>query len=448
MNISDKFIKYLFNLSQEPLTEPLKKAVNRCFLDYLGATLAGAKMLGRRGDNFISVLGEGKECTIIGYKKRGTLHTSTFVNGFSSHTAELDDGVISGIIHPGAPVFTSLISVAEKYNCSYDQFAMGAFIGYEAGVRLANAIQPNHKKLGYHASGTCGLIGAALGVGVMMKQSEKHLKDTLSAAVAAVHGTLKVLEDNSELKPYNIASSSSDAVVAAIVSNAGFQGPEDPLGGYAGFFAQNSGDNVKIDKLFKSENQSFAIEDVYVKPYAACRYCHPSIENALHLKSFIADSDNIEEIIIKTYELAVNKHDMTAVENISAAKMSIPFATAVSLIKGSASVDAYSEESVNDSNIKELMKKVKVLPDEEFSNSFPKKSIATMEIKLKNGERLHFRTDSPKGEADAPLSDKELSDKFHSLAIYGGLTYDLANKLSQKIREGNFSIKEILSHLN
>lgn len=447
MNISDKFINSLYALSQEALSQVILQAVNRCFLDYLGATLAGSKMLGKRGEKFIEFLGEGTDCTIIGFKEKGNLQTATFINGFSSHTAELDDGVISGIIHPGAPVFTALISVAEKNNCSYENFAKGVFLGYEAAVRLANAIQPVHKKLGYHASGTCGLIGAAIGVGVMLEQSEKQLKNTLSAAVAAVHGTLKVLEDNSELKPYNIASSSSDAVVAALVSEAGFEGPLDPLNGYAGFFAQNSANSFDQDKLFKVNHEVFAIEDVYVKPYAACRYCHPSIENALHLRQEIKNSEDIEEIVIKTYELAVNKHDMTHVENISSAKMSIPFATAVSLIKGSASVDAYSSESVNDKKIQDLMKKIKVYPEDEFSDAFPIKSIATMEIKLKNGKTLRSRTDAPKGEADLPLSNEELIDKFISLSTFSGLNRMKAEKISEKILTGDYLIKDILSQL-
>lgn len=448
MNFSDKFIIYLYNLSEQQVRPDIEKAVRRCFLDYLGATLAGAKMLGDRGSKMIDALGKGNDCTIIGYKQKGNLHTASFINGFSSHTAELDDGVISGIIHPGAPVFTSLISVAEKYGCSFSNFIKGAFIGYEAGVRLANSIQPKHKLLGYHASGTCGLIGAAIGVAVMLQQPGDKLKNTLSAAVASVHGTLKVLEDGSELKPYNIASAASDAVVAAMVSEAGFKGPDNPLEGYAGFFAQNSNGEFNQEKLFKKEDGVFAIEDVYVKPYAACRYCHPSIENALFLRDKL-NLEEINEIEIKTYELAVNKHDMTSVDNISSAKMSIPFAVAVSLIKGSANVDAYSEESVRDSNVQNLMKMVKVLPDSEFSIEFPLKSIATMEIKLKDGSKLFTRTDAPKGESNLPLTDEELKQKFVSLAQFAGMKKIKAESLASDILyNNNISIREILEILS
>ena len=266
--------------------------------------------------------------------------------------------------------------------------------------------------------------------------------------MAASHGTLKVLEDNSELKPYTIASASSDAVTAALVSEAGFIGPEDPLGGYAGFFAQTAGDKIRSEYLFKSPEQTFAIEDVYVKPYAACRYCHPSIENALALRNEINNSEDIEEIIVETYDLAVNKHDSTSVENIAAAKMSIPFAVAVTLAKGSAGVEAYNEESVADDLIKKIMKKIKVLPNEKFSQAFPDKSIASMDIKLKNGVSLHNRIDYPKGEANFPLSDEELTEKFISLATYSGLKKSVSIEISQKILEGGFDLKEILKHLN
>lgn len=448
MNISENFIKYLYNLSKNPLSAKLVKDVRRCFLDYLGVTLAGAKLLGSRGENLIKFLGEGDGSYIIGFNKKGSIQTAAFINGFSSHSAELDDGVISGIIHPGAPVFSSLFSVAEKYNSSFEHFIEGSFIGYEASVRLANAIQPSHKKLGYHATGTCGMIGAALGVGILLNQDEKKLKNTLSTAIAAAHGSLKVLEDNSELKPYNVASSSCDAIMAAMVAESGFEGANDPLNGYAGFLSQFAGDDYDLQKLFKTPEQTYAIEDVYVKPYAACRYCHPSIENALLLRNNINDPNDIDYIKVRTYELAVNKHDMTSVENVSAAKMSIPFAIAVSLVHGSANIGDYTLEAVQNNTIKNIMKKIQVTPDQQFSQEFPKKSIASLEIKLKNGKILNSKIDYPKGEANFPLTDDELIIKFISLALYSGLSKKKAESIVNEILFKNFIIKDIISLLS
>ena len=36
----------------------------------------------------------------------------------NSHVAELDDGVRYGVLHPGSPIISALLSVAEKENIS------------------------------------------------------------------------------------------------------------------------------------------------------------------------------------------------------------------------------------------------------------------------------------------------------------------------------------------
>ena len=38
------------------------------------------------------------------------LETAALINGLNSHVAEMDDGVRFGMIHPGAPLFSSFIA--------------------------------------------------------------------------------------------------------------------------------------------------------------------------------------------------------------------------------------------------------------------------------------------------------------------------------------------------
>ena len=435
-NKADEFLRGLFTLERCGTDDCVRHTVSRCFLDYLGATLAGSRILGKRGNSVMDMLGLGSpECTIVGFGRKGSLHTASFINGLSAHTAELDDGVIAGIIHPGAPVFTALMAVCERNHLKFDRFCIGAIVGYESSVRLAKAIQPSHKKLGYHASATCGLIGAAMSVGAALGYTFEEQKRTLSAAIASAHGTLKVLEDNSELKPFNVASAASDAIVAACIGKCGFEGPNDPLSGNAGFL-QRFSDDIDESLLYRRESDSLCLDEVYVKPYAACRYCHPSIENALKLRASNEFSvEDISDIEVQTYSLAVNKHDRTDISNISSAKMSIPFGAAVALCRGSASVDAYCDETIANEMICRTMKKVRVIPNNAFSKSFPAKSIATMRIRMTDGRVLEERTDEPKGESTAPLSDRELCDKFSSLARYAGIDKKATEEVVTELME-------------
>ncbi|MBR1792802.1 MAG: MmgE/PrpD family protein [Bacteroidales bacterium] len=439
-------MKDIVNLVSLPFDEKLIHQTKRCLMDYLGSTVAGATMLGHRSKTMIDELHSGDDCTLIGFGQQADMYTAAFINGFSSHIAELDDGVISGIIHPGAPILSALLPVAEKYSCSFEKLLQGIVAGYETSVRLANTIQPSHKKRGYHATATCGLIGAAVAIGVMRDFSFPELKATFAVASASSHGTLKVLEDNSELKPFNVATAAANALTASIVGKAGFNVPNDPLSGDSGFFAQNT-DDFDLNQLFRHKNTEPLIFDVYVKPYAACRYCHPSIDNALKLgQTHSLNANEIKSILIRTYSLAVNKHDHTDVQNVTSAKMSIPFATAVSLLHGKSGIEDYTDETIKDSAIVGLMKKIRVESNPSYSEVFPNKSIADMEVEMIDGTKFYEYTDLPKGESMAPLSDKEMEEKFLSLARYAGVVNP--QDIVDKINSDHPNIKQILKLLS
>ena len=53
-----------------------------------------------------------------------------------------------------------------------DDVLRGIIIGYEAAIRMGNCIQPGHRARGFHASGTVGTIGAAMGVAALLENAE------------------------------------------------------------------------------------------------------------------------------------------------------------------------------------------------------------------------------------------------------------------------------------
>ncbi|OQC68431.1 MAG: 2-methylcitrate dehydratase [Verrucomicrobia bacterium ADurb.Bin006] len=347
---------------------------------------------------------------------------AALVNGISSHAAELDDGVISGIVHPGAPLLSALLPVAEEQSIDGRRLLLGIVSGYEATVRLANAIQPSHKMRGYHATATCGGIGAALGILNMTAATEETMKNAVSAAAVSAGGSLKVLEDGSQLKPFNPGHAALTAVVSVALAKAGFKGPDDVMSGRAGFLAMMA-DAYEEEALFPERDQKLCIESVYVKPYAACRYCHPAIEAALQIRcEKVICVEDIEWIRVATYKLAVDHHDHTVVQEVSSAKMSIPFSVAAAMVTGRAGIEEYSEACIRDTRIVRLAQKVSVIPDEHYSAVFPKQTPARVEIRCRNGSDHVREVFLPKGEPGNPLSDDELNNKFMSLAAYAGLT--------------------------
>lgn len=433
VNLTDKFIDELYQLGKASISPADNQLAKNFLIDYIGATFAGASLIKERGNKLLYLLNSDGGCSVIGFNKKSSPQSAVFINGYCAHVAELDDGVISGSVHPGSPLFSALLTVGEIEKVSPHQFLIGVIVGYEAIIRLANTIQPSHKKKGYHATATCGAIGTAIGISAMLGISKEQMKNAFSCAVISAAGTLKAIEDNSDLKPFNVANAALNGYMAVSMARAGFQGPEDVLTGQRGFFNVMT-DDFDDQELVKGNSVPNALNKVYVKPYAACRYCHPAIDAALSIKDkYSLDINQIKEINVKTYQLAVHNHDHTLIETISSAKMSIPFSVAVALKTGKAGISEFSKENVHSPELSELTKKVSVFPDVEFTSNFPDKSMGSIEITTESGEIYKEKVEYPKGEPENPLSQEELIQKFKVLMDFAGKNEDESGAVLKKV---------------
>ena len=446
-NLTNKFISEINLLYQTEVSKSVLDKARSCFLDFMGCTLGGARFNIDRLKAFCEYYPEDGACSLIGFRgKYVSMHIATLLNGISAHVMELDDGHRKGAVHVGSTIFSALIPVAVQEKLSSKDFLYGAIVGYEVTVRLACAIQPGNKLRGYHATGTCGTVGAALGIAAALHFTEEQMKTTLSAAVTSAAGMLEMQEDDSDLKPYNVGRAAMDAVAAAYIGRSGLRGPNDPLGGKRGFLKVMT-DTPHPEFLTDFNSDTLCIEQIYQKTYAACRHAHPAIEAALALRNEI-DIEQIEKIEVRAYRLAVAGHEHTQIQGISSAKMSIPFSVAVALVTGSAGLASYSDKTISDNKILELTRKVTVLEDEELTALCPEKRASILTIHLSDGKTLIKRVDYPKGEPENPLTKEELEEKFRELAMYGGLTKEACDEVVNEVWKEDFDLDRILKIVN
>ena len=416
----------------------------RSLLDYLAVTCAGAEFQKEKLEKYweFAQPEEGK-FRAIGTGKDVVLKEAVFLNGLNGHALDFDDGTNSGIIHLGSPIFSLLLPLAQRYGKSVDEVLKAAITGYEASYTMAVSIQPGHKAMGYHATGTCGTLGATLAAAYMLGFSDEERFHAFASACVAASGMLKVLDDGSELKPYNVAKTALLSLTALQLGKSGFKGHADPLGG-RGFFKMMTGkEDVELKPVLL--NGTYAIMKSYTKPYASCRYTHPAVEAAIHLRPSVKASD-VEEIDIKTYDLAVSGHDHTEIPGSYSAKMSIPYATAAGLIYGKAGLQEFTEERVKEKNILELTKKVHVSADDALSAVFPEIQAAVVTIKTKNGEYTD-RVDFPKGEPENPLTDEEFRSRYDGLMEYAGVLPSVSGEVYDTVYKENATIEELVKKL-
>ena len=444
MNQSIAFLNEIQSIWDKKIPSEVMRRARRSLQDYLAVTCAGAEFQKEKLSQYFNFAQPEKGLfRAVGTGKDLVLKEAVFLNGLNGHALDFDDGTNSGIIHLGSPIFSLLLPLAQRYGKTVDEVLRAAVVGYETSYTMAVSIQPGHKAMGYHATGTCGTLGATMSASYLLDFSEEERFQAFASACVAASGMLKVLDDGSELKPYNVAKTALLSLTALQMAKAGFRGHEDPLGG-RGFLKMMTGrEDVELQPVLL--NGTYAIMKSYTKPYASCRYTHPAVEAAIHLREKVRPED-VEKIEIRTYDLAVSGHDHTEIPGSYSAKMSIPYATASGLLYGKAGLQEFTEDAVKDPICLELTRKVHVTPDDELSAVFPGIQAAVVTIRT-HDQAYTDRVDFPKGEPENPLTDEEFRMRYDGLMEYAGVKQDISSAVFETVYKESAAVEDLVKNL-
>ena len=92
------------------------------------------------------------------------------------------------------------------------------------------------------------------------------------------------------------------------------------------------------------------------------------------------------------------------------------YVTAHALVHGSVRLVAFSDERMNDPNVRSMLAKIEVATDPELSKAYPNQRAAHVEIELNDGRLFKHFQPTRKGDPEMPLTDDELNEKYIELA--------------------------------
>ena len=448
MNYTDEFLNSIDLLSQKFIDEKLIKKIKILLIDYLGNTIAGSYInKGKCNKILINSVNTNGNSPLIGLQRNVNIENAILINGLNSHVLDFDDGTNSGIIHLGAPIFTVLLPLLKNKKINIIDFYKSVVLGYEVSYTLAASIQPEHKMCGYHATGTCGTIGAAMAIAYLLNYDKEAKKNTFSASVLSSSGSLKALEDGSDLKPFNVAKAALNAYISSLVAIGGFKGPSDVLTGYSGFIEQFTR-RKGIALLKPLYLNTYAIEKAYIKPYAACRYCHPAIDAIIKIqKKHNLNSSDVKKIQIYTYKLAVKNHNHINIQGVTSAKMSIPYSVAVAFTFRTVGLREFDPIVIKNSEINNLASKVLVIDDDKLTKEFPTLTPAICKVYTVDNNVYSCRVDLPKGEPENPLLLDEIINKFLMLTDYSKVSHEISKELLEIVNNFDYRYNELFDIL-
>jgi 2-methylcitrate dehydratase PrpD len=389
-------------------------------LDTLGCALgAVATPEAERGCAAIAHLEEtGGNVTLWGMQRKASVAGAALVNGILSHTLELDDTHAEGAIHPGCVVLPAALAVGERLGVSGKALLSAVAIGYEVAIRVALAVDSvSHRMRGWHATGTCGALGAAAAAGSLLRLDAEHMSWALGLAGVQHTGTWIFTDDGSMCKRFHPGFAAQGGITSAYLAQSGFTGPARVLEAEDGGFFSTTSDAGNGKRVIDGLGETYESVATSPKPFSACRHTHSPLFGVLSLVvKHQLESRDVRAVRVKTNSSAFKSVARIAEPaTITEAQFSLPFAIGLAIRDRKIVHDQFTIERLRDAEVLEIARKVHISVDPQIDRCYPKHSQAHVEIETATGVVAEFVLDHP-GEAENPLPPTFIREKFRNLA--------------------------------
>ncbi len=431
LNIEDKrtycqaLAEILTSVSFSMLPDKVVQRATELILDSIGCMIGGTQLeQGRTVIKMFSSMGGASEATIPTRLERVPALYASYVNSYLANLLDYDD-TYNG--HPGATTIPPALAIAEKVEASGKDLIEAVIAGYEAGIRVSEAIMRSPMREQVVSGATWQVFNAAAAAGKLLGLDADGMAQSLSLAAlnAAVPSThrLGLRDGKGAWVKGNFCWLSMGGVMAALLAQKGFRGNESIFDGEKGFWVMAGSDQFDPQRLTHGLDEGYSVEKVHVKPYTTCRYLHPTLDA---LQWILSEQDFLPEMIaridVATFRKWGEGFTFYPVDPFNA-PFSLPYALAVRVLGVRPGYQYFDEELLRDPKVRQIADKVHFSSwpeaDELIKQGIRggrKEMISKVRLTLKSGQCWEKEVRIPRGDPRNPLTKEELDEKFLSLA--------------------------------
>lgn len=424
--LTEYVTRFTVDLPAADIPPEVDSLAKKAILDALGVALAGSiSEPSRVLMSYLGDLGCHGPATVLGTSSKLAPRFAALANGTAMHADDYDDtlqaetGRFQGV-HPTAPVLSALLAAGESRSVSGRQLLTAYQVGVEIACRLFDATHINHILHGFHATATCGMLGATAGV-ARLYGADAHAAGTMLGIAASQAGGLQE-NFGTMVKPFHAGRSAECAIVSADLQSKGFTASPIILEASRGFFRALGG-GCEAERLLGKLGHpwSFVDRGIWLKPFPTGSLGHPAMTTMQKLvRKHDVKPDQVEKIRVTTSEnihhTLLHHHPKTELE----AKFSLEFCLAALLLDRQCGLNQFNDAYVNRPDVQAAIGKVEYLVFTPLQAQQENHTIVTsqVEILLKNGRVFGERADYGKGNKADPMSENEIADKFRECAQY------------------------------
>lgn len=399
-------------LKFEHLDGKVVHEVKRRVLDSIGCALgawkSGPARVTREAATAVSQAGGA---SVLGSIHRTTPDLAAFTNGALIRYLDFNDTYLS--LEPAHPSdnIPAALAVGQVRNATGRQIIAAIALGYELQCRLCDAAS-----LRAHGwDHVCyGALSTALLASHLYGLSVDQTVHALGIAGVCNYATRQTRTGQLSMwKACAFSNAARNGVFAADLARRGMTGPNEIFEGPKGLFKMITGP-FKLD--WAKGHDDYMIRRTYIKYWPAEYHSQSAIDAALQIRSQIGPAEQIDSILIESFEAAVSiigsEPEKWRPTSRETADHSMGYCVAVSLIDGELTRGSFDDRRLKDPAVLGLLDKIKIVETPECDAGYPKGIPNNLIVRLKDGRTASKRVDFPRGHAGNPMSDEEVVTKF------------------------------------
>lgn len=428
--IAERLADYTRALAYQRLPPEVVHEVKRRILDSLGcafgAWTAAPCRIARRHAQSTKVLAGA---TLWGTSHKTLPDLAAFANGALVRYLDFNDTYLSKEpAHPSDNLAAAL-AVGEAVRASGKHVIEAIALAYEIQCRLCDAAALRPRGWDHV---TYGPFSSALTAAKLLRLSRKQTVQAVNlAGVANIALRQTRVGDLSMWKACAFSNATRNGVFAALLARGGMSGPSPIFEGEKGFMKLVSGPFELPAFGGERETQhepaaGYKILDTYIKHFPVEYHAQTAVEAALVLREELLNAegpsglDAVTDIEIGSYEVAIEiigrDKEKWHPRTRETADHSFPYCVAVALLDGTVTLHSFGSARLTDPRLHTLMQKVRVVEQPDFTDWYPQAMPTRLAVRTATGREFVKQVDFPLGHPRNPMSDREVEEKFRTLA--------------------------------
>lgn len=405
MALSDRIAEFVADTNFDDIPKETVFFTKHLSSKIVAAMLSGSTTpAGRKTAEYIKSKQGSEEAGVIGASFRCALEDAVFVNGISSHAAELEDDQFPSATSD-ITIFPVIFPMAEKLGLTGQELIVASTLGIEIMNRVG--MFPLSSK-GYTDLPFYGVIGAAVTAGKALKLSPRQLKWAIGIALGRAGGF--IVNFGTDAHYIESAGACRDGLMAALLAQKDMTGNPDIERWLEDVCA---GLDIDAGKIIEDLGGShWRVHEIWVKKYPCCFLTHRHIDMMLDiLAEHRIHYDDIEKVKIDVgpVDYTCNRPQPADPED---ARFSFHHIMAALMLDGDVDSYHFSLEKLADKQFQEAWNKVSVINHLDWPAEFMS-GVARITVLLNNGELIVKESVQTLGGPEFPLTIGQLKGLYH-----------------------------------